>query len=186
MGRPRDPTWLAAAPLTPAAFFDSVAPGQRRRTNPMTRRDAIHMSRDECDQFLQHAQTIVLSTIDQRGYPHSVAMWYVMEAGCALMTTYAKSQKALNIRRNPKVALMAESGGTYDTLKGVLIRGRAELINDIDACVRTLMLIQQKMTGAIPEGIEDALRRHAQKRVLVRVIPEHVSSWDHTKLSGAY
>jgi PPOX class probable F420-dependent enzyme len=152
----------------------------------MTRRDAIQMTADECDQFLQHAKTIVLSSIDRHGYPHSVAMWYVMDKGCALMTTYAKSQKALNIQRNPKVALMAESGTTYDTLKGVLIRGRAELTKDVDACVQTLTRIHQKMTGAMPAGIEEALRQQARKRVLIKVIPEHVSSWDHSKLGGTY
>ena len=152
----------------------------------MRRRAAIQMTPHERDEFLQHTRTVVLSSIDRRGYPHSVAMWYVIDDGCALMTTYAKSQKALNIQRNPKVALMAESGTTYDTLKGVLIRGRAELAYDIDACVRTLTRIHQKMTGAMPEGIEEALKQQARKRVLIRVIPERVSSWDHSKLGGTY
>jgi len=152
----------------------------------MKRRSAIQMTPQERDAFLQQTRTIVLSSIDGRGYPHSVAMWYVMDDGCALMTTYAKSQKALNIRRNPKVALMAESGTTYDTLKGVLVRGRAELSSDVDACVRTLTRIHEKMTGAMPEGVEEALKEQARKRVLIKVIAEHVSSWDHSKLGGAY
>jgi PPOX class probable F420-dependent enzyme len=152
----------------------------------MKRRDAIQMTPQERDEFLEHTRTIVLSSIDRRGYPHAVAMWYVMDNGRALMTTYAKSQKALNIQRNPKVALMAESGTTYDTLKGVLIRGRAEVVADVDACVQTLTRIHRKMMGAMPEGIEEALTQQARKRVLITVIPEHVSSWDHSKLAGAY
>jgi PPOX class probable F420-dependent enzyme len=152
----------------------------------MKRRDAIQMTPQERDEFLRDSRTIVLSSIDPRGYPHAVAMWYVMDGRCVQMTTYAKSQKALNIQRNPKVALMAESGTTYDTLKGVLIRGRAELSNDIDACVQTLTRIHQKMTGAMPEGIEAALKQQARKRVLITIFPERVSSWDHSKLVGAY
>jgi nitroimidazol reductase NimA-like FMN-containing flavoprotein (pyridoxamine 5'-phosphate oxidase superfamily) len=113
-------------------------------------------------------------------------MWYGMDDGCCLMTTYAKSQKARNIERNPKVALMAESGATYDTLKGVLIRGRAELAHDVDACVNVLTRIHRKMMGSIPTGIEDALKMQARKRVLIRVIPERISSWDHSKLGGTY
>ena len=152
----------------------------------MKRRDAIQMTPQACDEFLQQTKTIVLSTIDRRGYPHAVAMWYVMDNGCVRMTTYAKSQKALNIRRNPKVALMAESGTTYDTLKGVLIRGRAELSHDVDACVDTLTRIHRKMMGAMPDGIEEALQQQARKRVLITVRPERVSSWDHSKLGGTY
>lgn len=152
----------------------------------MKRRDAIQMTPQARDEFLRETRTIVLSSIDRHGYPHAVAMWYVIDNGCALMTTYAKSQKTLNLQRNPKVALMAESGTTYDTLKGVLIRGRAELIYDVDACVQTLTRIHQKMMGALPEGIEEALKQQARKRVLIKVIPERVSSWDHSKLGGTY
>jgi PPOX class probable F420-dependent enzyme len=152
----------------------------------MKRRDAIYLTLEERDAFLRQTKTIVLSTIDQRGYPHSVAMWYVLDDTCCLMTTYAKSQKAMNIRRNPKVALLAESGSTYDTLKGVLMRGRAELINDVDLCVSVLTRVHGKMSGSIPEGIEDAFRAQARKRVVIKVVPERVSSWDHSKLGGMY
>ncbi len=152
----------------------------------MKRRNAIQLTPEERDEFLRQAKTVVLSTIDQRGYPHSVAMWYVMDGDRCLMTTYAKSQKAMNIRRNPKVALMAESGTTYDTLKGVLIRGRAELVQDVNFCVGVLARVHQKMSGSMPEGIEEALQAQARKRVVIKVVPERISSWDHSKLGGAY
>ena len=152
----------------------------------MKRRNAIQLTPEERDEFLRKTKTIVLSSIDQRGYPHSVAMWYVMDDGCCLMTTYAKSQKTMNLRRNAKVALMAESGTTYDTLKGVLIRGRAEVINDVDFCAGVLARVHQKMSGSMPEGIEEALKAQARKRVVIKVIPEHISSWDHSKLGGTY
>src|SRR6185295_12011268 len=99
----------------------------------MKRRHAIQLSAERCRDFLATAKTIVLSSIDRHGYPDSVAMWYVVdEDGCVLMTTYSKSQKAVNIRRNPKVSLLLESGVTYETLKGILIRGEAALIEDFD------------------------------------------------------
>ena len=52
----------------------------------------------------------------------------VMPDGSVWMTTYRKSQKAVNVARNPKVALHIESGNTYDTLRGVCIRGNAEIV----------------------------------------------------------
>jgi PPOX class probable F420-dependent enzyme len=152
----------------------------------MSRRNLIQLTTEEREQFLRATRTIVLSTLDRHGYPHSVAMWYVMDDGCCVMTTYAKSQKAVNIRRNPKVALLAESGSTYDTLKGVLIRGRAELIDDLETCLGVLKRVHGKMMGAMPEGIDEALRAQARKRVVIRVIPERVSTWDHSKLGGTY
>jgi len=153
----------------------------------MNRRDQVNMTAEEWRQFLTAAKTIVLSTIDHRGYPHSVAMWFELEGDTVIMTTFAKSQKAVNIRRNPKVALMAESGETYDQLKGVLIRGRAELVADTDACAGLLVRLNTTMAGAplAPEA-EALLRAQARKRVLIKVTPERVTSWDHTKLQGAY
>jgi len=36
------------------------------------------------------------------------------------------------------------------------------------------------------EGLRDAMRDQARKRVVIRVRPERVSSWDHKKLGGVY
>lgn len=153
----------------------------------MTRRNHIQLSRDEQHEFLDSAKTIILSTIDRHGYPHSVAMWFVVDdAGCVLMTTYSKSQKTVNIRRNPKVALLVETGETYETLRGVLIRGDAELIDDLDTRLAVLAKVHRKMTGAFPEGVEEALQRQAAKRVVIKITPKFDSSWDHAKLGGRY
>jgi PPOX class probable F420-dependent enzyme len=153
----------------------------------MTRRNLIQMTTEEQQEFLRRAKTLILSTIDHRGYPHSVPMWYEMDGPTFFMTTYTKSQKAMNLRRNPRVALLAEAGETYDTLKGVLIRGRAELISDVEQCAGILLKVHEKMAGsALPAGADEALRMQARKRVIIKVTPERVSSWDHSKLGGIY
>ena len=43
--------------------------------------------------------------------------------------TKAKSQKAVNLRRDPTITVMIEDGKTYDTLRGVSIDGRAEIVD---------------------------------------------------------
>ncbi len=152
----------------------------------MSRRDLIQLTPEERRTFLNDVRTITLSTIDQHGYPHSVAMWFFMDGDVAVMTTYNKSQKTKNIERNQKVALMAETGDTYDTLKGVLIRGTAELIRDPHAALEVLKRVNGKMMGSFPEGIDEALMHQARKRVVIRITAERISSWDHGKLGGVY
>ena len=153
----------------------------------MNRRHNIALSAEESREMLASSHTIILSSIDGRGYPHSVAMWYAVRDGRFLMTTYAKSQKALNLRRNPRCCLLVESGREYAELRGILVRGRAELTTDVDAVLDALGEIRLKhgLGGNAPE-IAEAMRAHAVKRVLISVIPEHVASWDHRKLGGAY
>ena len=41
-----------------------------------------------------------------------------------------RDEKVVNIRRNPKVALMVEAGDDYAELRGVMIRGRCEILED--------------------------------------------------------
>jgi PPOX class probable F420-dependent enzyme len=153
----------------------------------MNSRALIALGPAERKEYIQAAKTIILATNGKDGYPHAVAMWFVSDdQGRVWMTTYRKSQKVMNIRRSPKVALHVESGVTYDTLKGVLIRGDAELIGDEEICVQTLKRIQEKMLGSLGNEAEEGMRRQARKRIVIRVMPRRISSWDHAKLGGAY
>jgi PPOX class probable F420-dependent enzyme len=153
----------------------------------MNLRKQIELTPDEVKAFVGAAYTIHLCTHGPHGYPHVVPMWFAVDDDLTVwMTTFRKSQKAANIRRNPKVALLVESGTTYEALKGVLIRGDAALIDDADAVVKILTRVHTRMSGSFPEGVEPALRAQAQKRVAIKVSTWRVSSWDHAKLSGRY
>jgi len=154
----------------------------------MERRKAIALTADEQRRYLADSHTIILTSLDARGYPHSVAMWYAVDGdGSVIMTTFAKSQKALNLRREPRCALLVESGRTYEELKGLLIRGQASVEQDEEKVLDVLEKVHAKygMPGSA-EGMRDAMRGQARKRVVIRIRPERVASWDHRKLGGAY
>ena len=154
----------------------------------MQRRKTIALTAEEQRQYLESSHTIILTSLDRDGYPHSVAMWYAVEPdGAVVMTTFAKSQKAVNLRRNPRCALLIESGRKYEDLKGLLIRGRATLEQGEEKVLDVLEKVHDKYNAPGPkEGLRDAMRGQARKRVVVRVRPERVSSWDHRKLGGVY
>ena len=153
----------------------------------MHRRNEIALTPEERQAYLRDSHTIILSTLDRQGYPHSVAMWYVVDPdGTVLMTTFAKSQKALNLRRDPRCSLLVESGRKYEDLKGILVRGRATLEADTERVLDLLERVHEKYNRGPAAGLRDAMRHQASKRVLIRVRPERVSSWDHRKLGGAY
>jgi PPOX class probable F420-dependent enzyme len=152
------------------------------------RRKTIALTADEQRRYLEASHTIILTSIDRRGYPHSVAMWYVVDPdGSVVMTTFAKSQKAMNLRRDPRCALLVESGRTYEELKGLLVRGRATVEQDEEKVLDVLEKVHAKygMPGSA-DGMRDAMRGQARKRVVIRIRAERVSSWDHRKLGGAY
>jgi PPOX class probable F420-dependent enzyme len=148
----------------------------------MSRRREIRMTPAEEAAFLRGQKKAALATVGRDGFPHVVAMNYVMEDGAVVMTSYAKAQKVANIRRNPKVGLMVESGEAYAELRGVLIRGHCEIIEGAAAVTAAFAAMRRARGG----GPNEAALARAAKRVVLRIIPERVTSWDHGKLAGRY
>lgn len=156
----------------------------------MSRRAQIRMTEDEVRKFLEEKRTIILCSIGKGGLPHPMPMWFAVEDdGAVVMTTFTKSQKIQNLRRDPRVSLLAEDGETYSDLRGVMIQGRAEVVTDVESVFATLRQVSVRI-GAIRgedgDAVREGLRASARKRCLVRVKPERVVSWDHRKLAGVY
>jgi PPOX class probable F420-dependent enzyme len=150
----------------------------------MNRRRQIHLTPDEQAVFFREQRKAALATLDQHGFPHVVAMNYFAKDGAFYMTSYSKAQKVVNIRRNPKVALMIESGNAYAELRGVMVRGHCEIVEGADA-VRTAFAAMAEARGTTysrPQGSVDS----APKRVVLKIVPEKITSWDHSKLGGRY
>jgi PPOX class probable F420-dependent enzyme len=157
----------------------------------MPRRDQIRLDDAEIREFLESSRTIILTSNGPGGYPHSMPMWFQAEPdGAIRMTTYGRSQKVQNLRRDPRVSLLVESGFDYTELKGVLFYGRAEIIDDVERILDVLTAADpSRSDGGDAEqqrAIREGMRRNAAKRVLIRVKPDRVVSWDHSKLGGVY
>ena len=158
----------------------------------MARKD-ISLSDPELSEFLESGHTLHVASIDGDGYPHLAPMWYVVREGKITFRSFTKSQKILNLRRNPKVSVLLESGETYDELKGVMIRGTATLIDERATVLAIYGAIAAKyrMVGGQSveldgEALEAAFGSYAEKNTAVVVEPVKVASWEHAKLGGAY
>ena len=92
------------------------------------------------------------------------------------------AQKVMNIRRNPKVGLMIEAGGSYAELKGVMVRGDCEIVEGEDAVRDAWAIISGEGGRQRRRETNDS----APKRVVLKVIPHKTVTWDHTKLGGRY
>ena len=152
-----------------------------------SRRASIALTDEEIEQFLDDGWTLQVASIGPKGFPHLVAMWYVVIDGAIHFTTFAKSQKVLNLRRNPKLTAMLESGRAYQELRGWVIECEGELIEDTPFTARVMALVGQKYNGIpVPTDTHEAALKVASKRVVVRIKPVETYSWDHSKLGGRY
>ena len=157
----------------------------------MARKD-ITMSDAEILEFLEDARVLQVATIGRDGTPHLAPMWFVVEDGKIVFRSFTKSQKIVNLRRDPRLTVLVESGDAYEELRGVMIKGTARLITNPDQVLATYGRLAAKyaMVGPEPvdldpEALEAAFGKFAPKNTAVVVEPVRVTSWDHRKLGGA-
>jgi PPOX class probable F420-dependent enzyme len=150
----------------------------------MPERPDIRLTADEQAAYLRANRKCALATLDKDGFPHVTAMNFVMRDGAFYMTSYGKAQKVVNIRRDPKVAIMVETGSAYAELKGVMVRGLCEVIEGAEAVQQVFAWSAEARgeTYSRPAGASNS----APKRVVLKIVPQKTISWDHTKLGGRY
>lgn len=145
------------------------------------------MSDEEIAAFLERQRTATVATIGPDGYPHLVAMWYGLIDGRVYIETKAKSQKAVNLRRDPRIACSVEAGDSYDQLRGVAIEGTATLIEDTTDAEywAAAVSVFERYQAPYSEEMRPVVETMMHKRVVVRIVPVRVRSWDHRKLGLA-
>lgn len=151
-----------------------------------SRRDAIKMSDEEIRAFLEAGRDLQVASINADGTPHLVTLWYGLHDGEIEFWTYAKSQKVVNLRRDPRLSVLVATGDRYEQLKGVSIVGRAEIVDDPDEVHRYGEAVYERYWGTLNDTAREGVRAMGAKRVVIVVKPEKVLSWDHSKLGGAY
>jgi PPOX class probable F420-dependent enzyme len=152
----------------------------------MNRRNLIRMTDGEIQAFLEEERILQVATIDHDGFPHLVAMWYVLVNNEITFWTYAKSQKAVNLRRDPRLTCMVEAGELYAELRGVQIKGHALINDDREFVQKVGETIWERYTGPLNESTRPMVTAQASKRVVITVKPVEIVSWDHRKLGGVY
>lgn len=152
-----------------------------------SRRADIALTEEEKQKFMEDGWTLQVASIGPGGYPHLVAMWYVIVDGKIHFTTFGKSQKVINLRRDPKISVMLESGKGYAELRGLVIEGTGTILEDTPFTAKVMGMVGQKYNGIpAPTETPEAALKVASKRVVIRIDPVDIYSWDHTKLGGRY
>jgi PPOX class probable F420-dependent enzyme len=145
-------------------------------------RDQITMSEAEVAQFVERSRTATMGTLGPTGMPHLVAMWYAVIDGQIWFETKSRSQKAQNLRRDPRLTCLIEDGHTYDTLRGVSLEGRGVVVEDQDTLWSVGVNVWERYNGPYTDEMQPFVEAMLRKRVAVRLDVERVRSWDHRKL----
>lgn len=154
-----------------------------------SRREQIRMSQDELRAFLDEQKTVSVATIGPNGRPHLVPLWYVRDGDDLRGWTFAKSQKAKNLERDPHATLQVETGVEYQELRGVMFECDVEIERDADRVADYGRELFKRYVGGgedLAPEVNDMVEQQAPKRIGLRFTPTRTVSWDHRKLGGTY
>ena len=153
-----------------------------------SRRDQIRMTEAEVRAFLDEQRIVQVATIGPSGRPHLVPLWYVPRDGELHGWTYAASQKAKNLERDPRATLSVDDGVQYHELRGVMMECDVRLERDADRVARHGIALFERYGGGQPlaRREREMVLRQARKRVGLEFTATRSVSWDHRKLEGAY
>jgi PPOX class probable F420-dependent enzyme len=149
-------------------------------------RDKIKMTKEEITLFLKSQISLQIGTINKDGSPHLTTMWYFYDGSNFIFHTYTKSQKIINLKRDPRITLLTEAGNQYSDLQGIIVYGTAEIIGGQDnseEVIRYMEAVGEKYSkGEDSAQYIEGMKLQAPKRSAVIVKPSKFISWDHTKI----
>jgi PPOX class probable F420-dependent enzyme len=148
-------------------------------------RDRIAMDDEEVQALLAGRHTLALASIGPTGRVHLVPMWYGFVDGTLAFHTKAKSQKVQNLRRDPRVTCLVETGERYEELRGAELVGTATVHDDPELLWAVGVSVFERYVAPVDATTRPVLEAMLAKRVAVLVHPESVVSWDHRKLGRA-
>jgi len=159
------------------------------------------MSDAELAAFLAQERTVTCATTGPRGWPHLMPLWYVLreapagEPGPRLWAwTYAASQKVRNLERDARATLQVEAGEEYQQLRGVMLECDVLVHRELgpvkalgqEIFARYAAPRGQPPAQELPVEVGAMVERQAAKRVALEFVERRRTSWDHSKLGGAY
>jgi general stress protein 26 len=129
---------------------------------------------ERIQRYLGTREVVMLATLGTDGAPHGMAMWFLHTPDAILMLTVADLQKVRDLRRDPRVAVLAESvvdGGP----RGLSVRGLAEILDEsperrafVEAFLAKYHPRLERLWGA---------RAMPSNRIMFKIAPSHVRSW---------
>jgi PPOX class probable F420-dependent enzyme len=124
--------------------------------------------------FLATREIAILATVQADGAPLAMPMWFLHAPASLAMISVADAQKVRNLRRDPRVSVVAEAVSGSGEIRGVVVQGRIEFLSDgperralVDRFHEKYRRLEKLWAGkAMPAD-----------RVMFRILPARVRSW---------
>ncbi|MEU0597071.1 pyridoxamine 5'-phosphate oxidase family protein [Streptomyces sp. NPDC006393] len=142
----------------------------------------IMMTPGELDAFLTAQRTCRVATVSPGGAPHVSALWFAWDGVSLWLYSVVRSRRWADLRRDPRVAVVVDTGEEYDQLRGVELSGTAEFVGESPRVgeLRAELDVPETLFARKYFGLEEM--PHDGRHAWVRLTPEKTVSWDFRKL----
>lgn len=127
------------------------------------------------DKFLKSQKILRLATIDQKGIPHIVPVWYLYKDGIFYVGTSTLTKKAKNVIKNPKVSFCVDIG-IRSPIFGVMGRGVAKLVLN----KKIVSSIAKKILLRYFKSLNNKYAQEllAQTDCIIKIVPKKITTWE--------
>jgi hypothetical protein len=142
---------------------------------------AISMTIEERDAYLRTERVCRVASVGADGTPHVTPLWFVWDGKYFWLNSIVKSQRWVDLQRNPKVAVVIDGGREFFELHGVEIEGTVNVVGEVPRSE----IYNEELA---PIELEFA-RKYANSEIFhvdgrhgwLRVEPNKITSWDFRK-----
>ncbi|KAG2477502.1 MAG: Pyridoxamine 5'-phosphate oxidase family protein [Nitrosopumilales archaeon] len=127
------------------------------------------------DNFLKTQKVLRLATIDQKGTPHIVPVWYLYSQKKFYIGTNTRTEKAKNLKKNKRVSFCIDVGIHSPKIYGVMGKGNAKLIlekNKVSFFAKKILkrYFQTLENKSAKELLDDT-------DCIIEITPKKLSTW---------
>jgi nitroimidazol reductase NimA-like FMN-containing flavoprotein (pyridoxamine 5'-phosphate oxidase superfamily) len=125
--------------------------------------------------FLKEQKILRLATVDKKGNPHLVPVWYNYVGVKFYIGTNTKTKKAKNIRKNSQVCFCVDDG-VWSPIHGVMGNGKARLILQEDTvkkiAEKILLRYFKNMNKSAKQLLDDT-------NCIIEITPSKITTWEY-------
>ncbi len=127
------------------------------------------------DNFLKTQKILRLATIDKKGIPHIVPVWYLYSQKKFYIGTNTRTEKAKNLKKNKRVSFCVDVGVHAPHIYGVMGRGNTKLILEKDKVSNIAKKILKRYFKTLKN--KSAKELLDETDCIIEITPKKLSTW---------
>ncbi len=129
------------------------------------------------DEFLKKQKILRLATLDKKGNPHVVPVWYLFNSKKLYIGTNSKTEKAKNVKNNSKVSFCVDVGINSPDIFGVMGQGVGKLIIEKNEVARIEKIILLRYFNTLDDKSAKELLEETD--CIIEITPKKYSVWEY-------